>query len=126
MDAAVAGIVGAVAGGVIGAIATLAATVLSGWQSARQARDQARVALVREIMRYRGDQQRLVDGLNEIPLMFGHDAECMRLLRAVTGAGSGEMRTNAVKDLIIRLAALAKISASVTHSDITTPLEYQA
>lgn len=124
MDAALAGIVGAIAGGVIGAIATLIATVISGWLSARQARNQARVALVREIMRYRGDQKRLVDGLNEVPLMFGHDDECMRSLRAVTGAASDDARTNAVKDLIIRLAKLAKISATVTHSDITTPLKY--
>ncbi|WP_154654243.1 MULTISPECIES: DUF6680 family protein [Acidipropionibacterium] len=124
MDAAVAGIVGAIAGGVIGAIATLAATVVSGWLSARQARNQARVALVREIMRYRGDQKRLVDALNEIPLMFGHDAECVRLLRSMTGAASDGARTNALRDLIIRLAKLAKINKTVTHSDITTPLSY--
>src|SRR4051794_8148281 len=109
MDAALAGIVGAVAGGVIGAVATLTATVVNGWLSARQARNYARVELVREIIRYRGDQKRLVNALNEIPLMFGHDAECRRLLRDVINAATDQARTNAVKDLIIRLAKLAKI-----------------
>ncbi|MEZ2370568.1 hypothetical protein [Arthrobacter sp. RCC_34] len=125
MDAALAGIVGAIAGGVIGAVATLSATLVSGWLTARQTRNEARIALVREAMRYRGDQSRLVSALNELPLMFGHDAECMRLLRGVTGAASEEARTNALKDLIIRLAELAKISKTVTHSDITTPLSHQ-
>lgn len=75
-------------------------------------------------MRYRGNQERLVDALNEIPLMFGNDTECMRLLRGVTTASAGQTKDDALKDLIIHLAKLANISRTVTHSDITTPLTY--
>ncbi|MEV7607915.1 hypothetical protein AB0N61_00370 [Microbacterium sp. NPDC089320] len=124
MDAVTAGLVGAIAGAVIGALATLSATLVNGLLSARRARDDARTALVREVMRYRGDQKRLVDPLNEIPLLFGHDAECMRLLRGVAGPNTDLGRTDALKDLIVRLASLAGISTTVTHSDITTPLAY--
>lgn len=46
------------------------------------------MSLAWDVMRYRRDQRRLVDSLNEVPFVFGHDQESLRLLRAVTGASS--------------------------------------
>lgn len=84
----------------------------------RDERYRQRFELVREILRYRMDQSRLLGPLNELPVFFANDAEVMRLYRfLLSGPPEGE-RTEAVGDLIVRLANLVNIPSSVLPGDL--------
>ena len=91
------------------------------WSRGRAHQDRIeddRKRLVREIMRYRLDQDKLVLPLNELPLMFGDDDETMRLVRALLVA-LPEQRTQFLADLINHLAKQVGLPPKVTTSDIT-------
>ena len=82
-------------------------------------RQRQRLSLVREVMRYRLDQPRLIGPLNELPLMFGDDSEVLRLYREILNARDDhERRTSALTDLVNRLAVLVGLPSSVQISDI--------
>lgn len=118
----------ALVGAVVGAILT---GVLSYFQSrwsresqSRAERDRQRLALVREIMRYRLDQQRLIGPLNEIPLVFGDDEDALRLYRETLSSTSNDDRTHSLSDLINRLATLVDLPPNVEVSDIQRGFQY--
>lgn len=115
-------LIAALAGAVVGAILT---GVLSYFQSrwsresqSQAERDRQRLALVREIMRYRLDQERLIGPLNEIPLVFGDDEDALRLYRETLSSNSSQDRTRSLSDLINRLATIVDLPPKVQFSDI--------
>lgn len=112
----------AVVGAIVGAVLAGSGSFLQQrWSRGRAHQDRVeddRKRLVREIMRYRMDQDRLVLPLNEIPLMFGDDDETMRLVRALQTA-LPEQRTQFLADLINHLAKEVGLPPKVTTSDIT-------
>lgn len=115
-------LVTALAGALVGAALT---GVLGYFQSrwawgmqSRLERERGRIALVREIMRHRLDQQSLVGPLNEIPLVFGDDTDVMRLYRETLNAVDTSTRARSLTDLINRLAALVNLPSNVQGSDI--------
>lgn len=121
-------LVAALAGAVVGAILT---GVLSYFQSrwlrksqSRAERDRQRLALVREIMRYRLDQQRLIGPLNEIPLVFGDDEDALRLYREILSSASNDDRTRSLSDLINKRAKLVDLPPNVRVSDIQRGCQY--
>ncbi|HFD7246617.1 TPA: hypothetical protein ACF38J_001678 [Streptococcus pyogenes] len=113
----------AVVGAIVGAVLAGGGSFLQQrWSRGRAHQDRVeddRKRLVREIMRYRMDQDTLVLPLNEIPLMFGDDDETMRLLRAMQTAPSSDQRTQFLADLINHLAKQVGLPPKVTASDIT-------
>lgn len=112
----------AVVGAIVGAVLAGSGSFLQQrWSRGRAHQDRVeddRKRLVREIMRYRMDQDKLVLPLNEIPLMFGDDDETMRLVRALQTA-LPEQRTQFLADLINHLAKEVGLPPKVTTSDIT-------
>ena len=113
-----AGVVASLVGVIVGGLLSL---LLSVWERRTRKADEChsqRLALVREIMRYRLDQQHLVESLNELPLMFGDDADVLRLYRETLGAQDPEARTRALTDLINRLAASVGMPVAVQVSDV--------
>lgn len=109
------GIIGVLAG----AIVTLVGSYLQQrWSFARQLKErqeQARVDLVREIMRWRLDQNQLVLRLNELPLLFGHDAETMRLYRALISAKDGAEGSRVLGDLVTHVAKTVGLDGAYNH-----------
>ena len=112
----------AVVGAIVGAVLAGSGSFLQQrWSRGRAHQDRIeddRKRLVREIMRYRLDQDKLVLPLNELPLIFGDDDETMRLVRALLGA-LPEQRTQFLADLINHLAKQVGLPPKVTTSDIT-------
>ena len=112
----------AVVGAIVGAVLAGSGSFLQQrWSHRRAHQDRIeddRKRLVREIMRYRLDQDKLVLPLNELPLIFGDDDETMRLVRALLGA-LPEQRTQFLADLINHLAKQVGLPPKVTTSDIT-------
>ena len=112
----------AVVGAIVGAVLAGSGSFLQQrWSRGRAHQDRIeddRKRLVREIMRYRLDQDKLVLPLNELPLMFGDDDETMRLVRALLAA-LPEQRTQFLADLINHLAKQVGLPPKVTTSDIT-------
>ena len=112
----------AVVGAIVGAVLAGSGSFLQQrWSRGRAHQDRIeddRKRLVREIMRYRMDQDKLVLPLNELPLMFGDDDETMRLVRALLVA-LPEQRTQFLADLINHLAKQVGLPPKVTTSDIT-------
>ncbi|HGQ6767431.1 hypothetical protein [Kocuria marina] len=112
----------AVVGAIVGAVLAGSGSFLQQrWSRGRAHQDRIeddRKRLVREIMRYRLDQDKLVLPLNELPLMFGDDDETMRLVRALLVA-LPEQRTQFLADLINHLAKQVGLPPKVTTSDIT-------
>ena len=102
-----------VVGTVIGSVITWALSQLS---SNRRAVRGARVALAREIIRYRGDQARVTAALNEIPVVFGHDAELLRLYRAFLDGTTRKDET--LLDIVVHVSKVAGIRKNVTTSDL--------
>lgn len=112
----------ALAGAVVGAALT---GVLGYFQSRwartsqkRVERDHQRLTLVREIMRFRLDQERLIGPLNELPLVFGDDGDVLRLYRETLNSTDTAARTRSITDLINRLASLVDLPPKVQISDI--------
>ncbi len=112
----------AVVGAIVGAVLAGSGSFLQQRWSRRRAHqdriEDDRKRLVREIMRYRLDQDKLVLPLNELPLTFGDDDETMRLVRALLVA-LPEQRTQFLADLINHLAKQVGLPPKVTTSDIT-------
>ena len=112
----------AVVGAIVGAVLAGSGSFLQQrWSRGRAHQDRIeddRKRLVREIMRYRLDQDKLVLPLNELPLIFGDDDETMRLVRALLVA-LPEQRTQFLADLINHLAKQVGLPPKVTTSDIT-------
>lgn len=121
-------LVAALAGAVVGAILTGVLSFLQTlWSRKSQSdaeRDRQRLALVREIMRYRLEQKSLVGSLNEIPLLFGDDVDSLRLYRETLNARSIEDRTRSLSDLINRLASLVDLPSNVQASDVQRGFHY--
>jgi hypothetical protein len=119
VDAAAAGFWGAILGAGLTGLVTFGVAVWAERSSKRRAAVAARLTLVREVMRYRGNPARLVDPLNELPLLFGDDAEVLRLLRLLISS-TGTAKDDALGDLLTRLGNLTGLDARVTGSDIRT------
>lgn len=120
MDAIIASLVGVVVGCLL--------SILTSWRERRarkeDERQRQRLSLVREVMRYRLDQPRLIGPLNELPLMFGDDSEVLRLYREILNAGDDhERRASALTNLVNRLAVLVGLPGSVQISDIQRGME---
>lgn len=115
----------AVVGAIVGAVLAGSGSFLQQrWSRGRAHQDRVeddRKRLVREIMRYRMDQAKLVLPLNEIPLMFGDDDETMRLVRALQRAlpDQTDLKDEIFADLINHLAKEVGLPPKVTTSDIT-------
>lgn len=75
----------------------------------------SRVALAREIIRNRGDQALVAASLNEIPVVFGHDNELLRLYRQFL---NGARTDDALLDIVVRVSRVAKINGNVSASDL--------
>jgi len=121
-------VLAALVGSVVGAALAGVLGYLQAWwsrdASARLERDRQRLALVREIMRYRLDQERLVGPLNELPLVFGDDEEVLRLYRQTLNAADANARSLSLTDLVNRLASLVGLPAKVQTSDVERGLAY--
>lgn len=124
VDAVVAGFWGAIIGAALTGLVTFLVALWGERQAKVRAKATARLALVREVMRYRGEQESLVQPLNEVPLLFGDDAEVMRHLRELRSA-SGNVKNEALRDLVNRLAHLTDLDPKVTASDINTPFTFK-
>lgn len=124
MDAVAAGFWGAIIGSALTGLVTFLVALWGERQVKVRAKATARLALAREVMRFRGDQQSLVHPLNEAPLLFGDDAEVMRHLRELRLA-SGNVKDEALRDLVNRLAHLTDLDSKVTSSDINTPFTFK-
>lgn len=121
-------LVAALLGAAVGAILTgVFGYLQSCWARGSQAlaeRDRQRLILVREIVRYRLDQERVIGPLNEIPLVFGDDDDALRLYRATLDAANVEDRTRSLTDLINRLALIVGLLPGVQVSDIQRGFQY--
>ena len=84
----------------------------------RVERDSQRLALVREIMRYRLNQERLIGPLNELPLVFGDNDEVLRLYRETLNSTDTASKNRAITDMLNRLAKLVNLPPKVQESDI--------
>lgn len=120
----------AIAGAVVGGALTAGASYLQQiWNRKKDDEDRKKdvqMNLVREIMRYRGSGS-IGLALNEVPLIFGHDAEAMQLSRKLTDL---LMQTNqtpqiaseadsTMGDLLNHLGKLVGLSPEVRYSDLT-------
>lgn len=118
----------ALVGAVVGAVLAGGVSFLQQWWTRKRDRqdriDDQRMSLVREIMRYRLDQQAVVKPLNEVPLLFGDDEEAMRLCRATLSAPTSSHRSQLLADLINHLAKSVGLAPGVTQSDITNGFSY--
>jgi len=120
-----AALLGAVIGAVLTGVLTYVQYVWSSRAQVRAERSNQRLALVRELMRYRLDQARLIGPLNELPLVFGDDRDVLRLYRSVLDAVDDVARTRALTDLVNRLALLVGLPAEVSMSDIQRGFTYK-
>jgi hypothetical protein len=114
-------VIGAISGAVTGGLISIFIAFFNARRERRRAVEAQRLNLAREVMRYRGDPERLVPSLNELPLLFGEDAEVMRLhrnLRLKQDANS------ALKYLVQRLAALTGLHDNVKQDDIDNPFRF--
>lgn len=114
------GTLGVVAGTIVTLVGSYFQQRWSFSKQLQERQEQARVGLVREIMRWRLDQGQLVLRLNELPLLFGHDAETMRLYRALISAKDGAEGTRVLGDLVAHVAKLVGLDGGVQPSDIST------
>lgn len=118
----------ALSSGTLGVLAGTIVTLIGSyfqqrWSFSKQLQErqeQARVDLVREIMRWRLEQDQLVLRLNELPLLFGYDAETMRLYRALISAKGGAEGSRVLGDLVTHVAKLVGLDGGVQPSDIST------
>ncbi|WP_430298007.1 DUF6680 family protein [Sinomonas sp. B1-1] len=117
-DALVAALAGAVVGTILTGVTAYVQNLLSRESQKRTERERQRLALVREIMRYRLEQKRLIGPLNELPLVFGDDDEVLRLYRETLDASDDGARTRKLTDLINRLASSVGLPPEVRVSDI--------
>lgn len=116
-------LLGAVVGAFVAGCFTLGVALWNAKRSAAVRRADAQLALVREIMRHRGNQVLVVEPLNEVPLLFGNDEEVLRLYRLLV---AGTQRDVALGALITRLAELTGLHASVSAADIGAFLHVQS
>lgn len=114
------GIIGVVAGTIVTLIGSYFQQKWSSDKHRQERQEQARVDLVREIMRWRLDQNQLVLRLNELPLLFGHDAETLRLYRALISAKDGAEGSRILGDLVTHVAKTVGLDGGVQPSDIST------
>lgn len=108
-------IAGAFVGAGLTGAAGLITWALTEWSASRRAVSGARVALAREIIRHRGDQARVAEALNELPVVFGDDEEVLRLYRQFL---DGVRKDDALLDLVIRLSKVVRLNRRVTTSDL--------
>ena len=120
----VAALAGAVVGAVLTGVLSFLQTFWSRKAQSRVERERQQLALVREIIRYRLDQKRLIGPLNEIPLLFGDDVDSLRLYREVLNARDVDDRTRSLSDLINRLASLVDLPPNVQPSDVQRGFQY--
>lgn len=115
-------LVAAFAGAGVGALLTGVLGYLQiRWSRNSQLRvehDSQRLALVREIMRYRLNQERLIGPLNELPLVFGDNDEVLRLYRETLNSTDTASKNRAITDMLNRLAKLVNLPPKVQESDI--------
>ena len=118
MDPVLAGFLGGVLGAALTGIAGILTAVFTTNRAKKLAVDDARLSLVREIMRFRGDQDQLSSALNEVPILFGEDDVIMSSFRALLKNPPTEMRNRALKDMLNRLARLTKMPGRLLPDDI--------
>jgi len=118
-------LIGTIVGGVIGWAASYSLYRVQRVSVVKDRVNEAKMNLVREVIRYRGDQKRLVGPLNEIPLVFGDDEETLRLYRSfINSDPSKDDHTQFLSDLVVHLAQSVGLPPSVQPSDITSTLQY--
>lgn len=122
----IAALAGAVVGAVIAGILSFLQSLWSAKMSRDAERDRQRLALVREVMRYRLDQKRLTFALNEVPLLFGDNVKVLQLYREVLDAKGAGYRTHLFTDLINCLASVVKIPPNVQIEDVRRGFAYVA
>jgi hypothetical protein len=88
---------------------------LSELSASRRARRAERVALAREIVRYRGDQSRVAEALNHIPVIFGHDRDLIRWYRQFL---VGEDVDNALLNIVERVVRITKLNRAISREDL--------
>lgn len=116
-------ILGAVVGGVLAIVGVVIQSRLSAKDEDRRAVAQARVALVRELMRYRIETSKAALPLNEVPALFWDDEEAVRLYRElVRGSGTGEPNADKIRDIIAHLCRAVGMEVA-TVSDIESGLK---
>lgn len=120
-----AALAGAVAGALLTGVLTYLQYVWSQGARERAERESQRLTLVREVMRHRLDQAQLIGPLNELPLVFGHDDDVLRLYRKTLDAPDDAARSRSLTDLINRLASLVGLPAGVDLSDIQRGFKYE-
>lgn len=113
----------ALAGSVVGAVLTGGLSYFQHRWSRKdrlqEERDRQRLALVREIVRYRTEGD-VAPPLNELPLVFGDNAEVLRLYRdIVRAAHAGKGWEGPLEDLIKHLATLVGLPLDAQAVDIT-------
>src|SRR4051812_11392338 len=94
-----AGVIGAVVGAVIAGITGFLQQNRSRRQQTEDRIWDNRARLVRELVRYRLDPPALIGPLNEVPLVFGHNPDALRLYRLMLDAADEGTRTRALTDL---------------------------
>lgn len=120
-----AAVVGALVGALLAGVISWAQQQFSARIRQRERVEENRLVLVREIMRHRSSSE-LYLPLNELPLVFGDDAEAMNLHRQLLqrlrqrsmGQCSGEQCDSAMLDLINYLAQSVGLPPYVRQSDI--------
>ena len=113
-----AGLSGAVVGALIAGILGFLQLKWSEKQTQTANVERDKRSLVREIMRLRLDQRAVIAPLNEVPLLFGDDADVMRHYREMLDSVDGTKRTQAFGDLINRLAKAVGLPSQVQTSDM--------
>lgn len=98
-----AALIGALVGGALTVLGTIIQARLQAKQEQHRAKLQAKLDLAREAIRYRLVQHRVIEPLNEIPIVFTDDPEAIRLYRSLRD-GPPEQRDGALADLLLHLA----------------------
>lgn len=108
-----------------GGISVFSSMFVLKWQGKRDTTERiadSRLAFVREVARNRMDYPQLVKILNEVPIVFGHDVEAVRLYRGVVDTSNDDERTRLVGDLVHHLAKTTGLSPGVQASDLLSGL----
>jgi len=121
-------VIAALAGAGVGAFLAFVSSYLLLRLQGKQAKlarvEASRTALVRELARQRMDQVELVKALNEVPVVFGHDAEALRIYRAILNDASDPARATNIADLINHLARTSGFSSTLQASDLGRGLRF--
>lgn len=111
-------LVGAGVGAVIAGVISFCQQRFARRTAADDEVDRQRLELVREIIRYKLNQDKLVEPLNEVFILFGDDSDTLRLVRKLLDTESGDARTAVLSELLNRLCRIVGVPGEVTQQDI--------